>query len=85
MGLTSTQRVASVLARLLHGETITFEDWQQYYGSTKSMRTFQRDLADIRQALEENDPDFHLTVQDASAQLVKQGAQNDLKLALAVG
>jgi len=85
MALTSTQRVASVLARLLHGETITFDDWQQHYGAAKSTRTFQRDLADIRQALEENNPDFNLMVQDTGAQLVKKGTQNDLQLALALG
>ncbi|WP_461227171.1 hypothetical protein [Lacticaseibacillus suihuaensis] len=53
MKMESTRRVLDVLARLLAGERLTFAAWSQRYEMPGARRTFQRDVAAIRQALAE--------------------------------
>ncbi|KRO16254.1 helix-turn-helix transcriptional regulator [Lacticaseibacillus saniviri] len=85
MAINSTQRVAAVLVRLLRGETVTFEDWRVRYGDSKNMRTFQRDIADIRRALAENEWHGELQHTDQGIELVNGTTTNVLQYSVALG
>lgn len=74
--MNSNYRVAEMLIRLMNGETISYDQLKSKY--QVSLRTFQRDLHDIKAVLLEHSASFNQLVEAGSGQQYRLDRVSDL-------